>query len=75
MPVDHLHTSDNILINFNWDYVITGCPYNVYGKTFERETFTFRVENGYSLETFHGGMLIDVHSNQQGHNSWENICD
>ena len=33
----------------------------IYGKSFEEETFTFRVENGYSLEKFCSSMLVDVY--------------
>ena len=33
----------------------------VYSKTFKGETFTFRVENGYSVEKFHGSIPVDLH--------------
>ena len=33
----------------------------IYGKTFEREIFAFRVENGYSLENLHCSMLVDLY--------------
>ena len=48
----------------------------VYGKTFEGEIFTFRVDNDYLLENFCSSMLVDLYiANRQGHNLWEKICD
>ena len=44
-------------------------------KHSREKAFTFRVENGYPLENFCGSMLVDLYCNQQGHNSWEKICD
>ena len=59
---------------------ILGCC-SVYGKTFEGKTFTFRVENGCSLEKFYSSMLVDLHCQSTRptlpivNNLWENIRD
>ena len=53
------------------EIVIQRLPY-VYSITFEGKTFTFRVENGYLLENFHGSMRV---ANRQGYNLWGKVHD
>ena len=62
-----------------WKQLYTSCETECFNYKFEcgniqggGGTLVFRMEDGYSLEKFHGSMLVDLSCQLQ---SWEKICN
>ena len=51
-----------MMCNYNYKNNYFNTLFNtIHRKTFKGKTFTFRVENGYSLENFYVSMLVDLY--------------